>query len=260
MPKSITRVVVPDSHGEAIDEAAARAFLADLAALAPQEIVFLGDHVNVEGGWSGHQPNYKHDLEYSYYADLQAATEFLDAISEACQKFRGYYLEGNHEQHVERWAARNLAAADVEGFCDDLAPHRKLRLKERGIEFFSRSDMHHGLKIPNTIKLGKCYFTHGTRSPRHAATAYLAMFGENVVFGHTHRAQSYISKTISCDAIGAWCPGTLSKLQPLYLHSTPSEWSHGYAVQFVQPSGRFLHVNVPIVGGDSLLPEVMKSK
>jgi hypothetical protein len=58
------------------------------------------------------------------------------------------------------------------------------------------------------------------------------------------------------DGIGAWCPGTLAKLQPLYRHTAPTSWSHGYAVQFINERGNFLHINVPIIQGRSILSDV----
>jgi hypothetical protein len=56
----------------------------------------------------------------------------------------------------------------------------------------------------------------------------------------------------------AWCPGTLAKLQPLYMHTSPTSWSHGYGLQFVSSSGVFMHLNVPIHKGKSLLPKALR--
>lgn len=256
------RLIIPDSHGSGIDPDAATAFLEDAKRLNPHELVFLGDHVDVGGNWGEHPTLNQNELEYSYFVDLDAANDFLDAVQEACPNVEeADYLQGNHEHHIERWASRHLAKADVSSFIDDFAPHARLNLEERGIKHWNRNECHQGLSIPNTIV--KCvngvsvYFTHGTASPRSAAQHYLGKFGDNVVFGHTHRSQSYVTKTVATHAIGAWCPGTLAKLQPYYMHTNLSEHTHGYAIQFVQPSGRFLHVNVPIVNGVSMLPEAL---
>jgi hypothetical protein len=128
-----------------------------------------------------------------------------------------------------------------------------LRLKDRGVRYYLRSRHYGGLSIPGAIRLGKCFFAHGISHSKHAAAVHLERFGASVVFGHIHRSQSVIERTVTSSGFGAWCPGTLCKLQPLYKHTTPTSWSHGYAVQFVAKSGRFLHVNVPIVKGESLL-------
>jgi hypothetical protein len=93
---------------------------------------------------------------------------------------------------------------------------------------------------------------------KHAAATHLQRVGANVVFGHVHRMQSICERTVSSDGFGAWCPGTLAKLQPLYRHTAPTSWQHGYAVQFVnQSTGQFIHWNVPIMRGVSLLLDVI---
>jgi hypothetical protein len=115
-----------------------------------------------------------------------------------------------------------------------------------------------GLSVPGTIRLGKCFFTHGISHSQHAAAQHLRRFGANVVFGHVHRSQAIVERTVTSDGFGAWCPGTLAKLQPLYRHTAPTSWSHGYAVQFVnRRTGTFLHFNVPIFKGRSILLETV---
>ncbi len=249
------RVTVPDSHGCMIDPDAKKAFLRDLKLLDPDELVFLGDHVDAGALFTKHRPKAIEDMEYSYAQDIQAANEFLDEVQQAAPRADGHYIEGNHEWHVERWAVETLARKDdAELVIEALAPHKLLRLKDRGFKFYRQFQRYMGITIPNTIKLGRCYFTHGIRANKFATASHVAEFGASVVHGHTHRAQEHRTKTVTSEAIGGWCPGTLAKLQPTYLHTAPSSWSHGYGLQFVSKrSGRFLHINVPIVSGESLL-------
>jgi UDP-2,3-diacylglucosamine pyrophosphatase LpxH len=251
----LIRVVVPDSHGSMIDKAAAAAFLADLKRLDPDEMVFLGDHIDAGGLFSKHAPLAREDLEYSYAQDVLAANEFLDGVQKAAPRARAHYLEGNHEWHVERWAVQTIANKDdAELVVDALSPYRLLRLKDRGFKFYRHLSKYQGLAIPNTIRLGRCYFTHGIKANKYATASHVEAFGACVVHGHTHRAQEHKIKTITSEAIGGWCPGTLAQLQPTYMHTNPTSWTHGYGLQFVSKgSGRFLHINVPIVGGVSLL-------
>lgn len=248
------RVVVPDSHGEHIDLKARDAFLGDLKRLAPQEIVMLGDHLDCGGTFSVHERTYTNEMCESYEDDCAAANLFLDMIHARAPRARIHYIEGNHEQHVERWAVRNFSShKDAVGLLKAYGPEAALRLKKRGIRYYKRSTHYMGLSIPGTIKLGKCFFTHGVSHAKHTAASHLARFGANVVFGHVHRMQSVNERTVTSDGFGAWCPGTLAKLQPLYAHTAPTSWSHGYGVQFVSKSGQFIHVNVPIHKGKSLL-------
>jgi hypothetical protein len=252
--KNITRVFIPDSHGEHIDLTARDAFLKDLKALDPDEVIWLGDHIDAGGTFSTHQRSYTNEMTESYEDDTAACNLFLDLVSTAAPRASQKYLEGNHEAHVERWAAREFASKkDADKMLAVFGPEAVLRLKARGIAYYRRSEHYMGLSIPGTIKLGKVFATHGICASSNAAATHVKRFGANVVFGHIHRSQSVVQRTVTSDAQGAWCPGTLAKLQPLYRHTAPTDWSHGYGVQFVASSGAFLHVNVPIFKGKSAL-------
>lgn len=241
-----------------IDPGARDAFLRDLKALGPSEIILLGDHVDCGGMFSVHQPSYLEDVEYSYEEDCNAANVFLDAVSKAAPRARSWYIEGNHEQHIERWVSRNFTnKKDATYTRGVMAPEHKLALKRRGIKYIRSSETYMGLAIPGTIRIGKCFFLHGYRAGKHATSAHLDDFGANLVHGHTHRSQAVMRRTASSGGIGAWCPGTLAKLQPLYLHTSVSSWTHGFAMQLVENTGRFMHINVPIVDGNSMLKPLL---
>lgn len=247
--KHITRVIVPDSHGNHIDPIAARVFLRDLAELQPDHIVMLGDHLDCGGTFNAHQKTYTNELVESYHDDVKAANGLLDAMQEAAPNVGLWdYIEGNHEQHVERWTARNMhSKQDADDLIDVYGPAARLFLKRRGISYYQTKEFYDGLTVPGTIKRGKVYFTHGVSHSKHADAAHLERFNANVVFGHVHRSMSVVSRTVSSQGHGAWCPGTLAKLQPLYRHTQPTTWTHGYAVQFANASsGRFVHYNIPI--------------
>lgn len=253
--KHSVEVIVPDSHGEHIDLPARDAFLADLAQIKPDTIIMLGDHLDAGGTFSSHQRNYTHEMTESYDADVRAANEFLDLIQQASPNSRIHYLSGNHEQHIERWVARTFDSyADARMVLDRLGPEAVLRLKEREITYYQSGERYMNLSIPGTIRLGKCFYTHGVSHGRHATATHLDRFGASVWHGHTHRAQSVISRTVTSDGLGAWCPGTLAKLQPLYRHTAPTQWSHGYGLQFTSAStGNFSAMLVPILDGESML-------
>ena len=253
------RLIAPDSHGMHIDPAAKAAFLRDAKKLQPSEIVFLGDHLDCGGVFSSHARAYTNELVESYEDDVNAANAFLDEVQKAAPGAACHYIEGNHEARVERWATSTFTnKKDADKLLEVYGPAKSLRLRERGIKYYRRSEQYMGLSIPGTIRLGKCFFTHGISHSKHAAATHLARFGASVVFGHIHRSQAVIERTVTSDGFGAWCPGTLAKLQPLYQHTSPTSWSHGYAVQLVNRSGRFLHVNVPIYRGESLLLDLVK--
>lgn len=257
---SFTRVIIPDSHGAHIDKNVAKVFLQDLAKIDPLEVVLLGDHLDAGGTFNSHQRNFTNEMTESYVDDIDATNYFLDAVQKQAPRARYHYLEGNHEGHIERWAARNFESAkDADLFLEHLGPESVLRLKSRGIQYYKRSEQYMGLSIPGAIKLGKCYFVHGISHSKHATATHLARFGANVVHGHTHRAQSNVERTVTSDGHGAWCPGTLARLQPLYKHTNPTNWSHGYGLQFVSRTGDFMHLNVPIIKGKSLFLSMIEA-
>lgn len=253
------RVIIPDSHGNHIDLAARDACLRDVKALNPTHVVLLGDHLDAGGTFSTHQRTYTNEMAESYQDDVEATNEFLDLLQDAAPSAKEIdYLEGNHEQHVERWAARNFFnKKDAEVVLEAIGPEKVLGLKRRHIRYYKRSVQYDDVSIPGCIRRGKCHFVHGISHSKHAAATHLSRFGASVVFGHIHRSQSVVERSVTSNGYGAWCPGTLAKLQPLYKHTEPSSWSHGYGVQFVNPSGNFIHVNVPILNGESMLAELL---
>ncbi len=252
--RSIARLIIPDSHGAHINKAARDAVVRDCKALKPEEIIWLGDHLDCGGTFSAHQRSFTNEMTESYEDDCDGANSFLDAIQKAAPNAEQFYLEGNHEQHVERWASRTFTTKkDADKLLEAFGPAKVLRLKEREIPYFRRSEFYQGISIQGTIKRGRCFFTHGIVASQHATYAHLVRFGDNVVHGHTHRSQAVVQRTVTSDGIGAWCPGTLAELQPLYQHTNPSMWTLGYGIQFVAPSGIFMHFNVPIIKGQSLL-------
>lgn len=257
--RSRVRVIFPDVHGAHRDPAACKAFFGDLKRLDPDEVIGLGDLLDCGGIFSSHARTYTNELTESYEDDCAGARAFLDAVERAAPKARVDLIEGNHEVRIERWATATFASKkDADAVLEKLGPVAALELKQRGIRYYRRSELYQGISIPGTIRRGKCYFTHGISAAKNAADVHLTRFGANVVFGHIHRIVAVQGRSVSREAFGAWSPGTLAKLQPLYLHTNPSAWSHGYAVQFEAPSGAFLHINVPIVRGRSLLLDVAR--
>lgn len=255
------RVCLADTHGAKVDKAALAAVLADVKAIDPHEIVLLGDHVDCGGFLAQHLVmGYVAETLYSYEDDLAHANAFLTALQEAAPKARIEYIEGNHERRVETWAVTQTLrhSRDAEGLRQLYSPEFRLSLKARGITYYRQSEFYDGLPVPGVIKRGKCYFFHGISTSKNAVTASLAKIGGNSVFGHTHRAQSELVRLVGAGVIGGWNPGCLCELQPLWQHTAPADWTHGYGVQLISPGGAFLHLNVPVIGGVSNFASLFK--
>ena len=251
----VIRVIIPDTHGAKVASTAVSAMLADIKALDPEEVILLGDHVDCGGHLAQHQVmGYVAETAYSYEDDIAAANAFLDSLRLAAPAARIEYLEGNHERRVETWCVTQTLryAKDAEGLRRLYAPEFRLGLEKRGIAYYRQGVFYDSLPIPGVIKRGLCYFFHGFSTARDATAKTIEKIAGNCVFGHTHRAQSDIQRKIGAGVIGAWNPGCLCELQPLWQHTAPTDWTHGYAVQLVSPNGEFLHLNIPIIEGKSL--------
>lgn len=252
--------MLPDFHGKAIDPLARQAAIEVARLTQPKQIVYLGDGVDCAGVFSNHPAQFIRELEYCYDEDTDSANEFLDDIAQAANDPETKMLEGNHEAHIERWLTKNLSSKrDAKTIRDVIAPDIKLRLKKRGIKYYRMSGFYDGLTINGTFRWGKCHFTHGFTAAKFATAIHVQRFGSNVVHGHTHRAQEYRTRTVNAGVIGGWSPGCLCKLQPLYMHCSPTEWSHGVGLQWVEPNGDFLHINVPIVNGRTMVAGLLKT-
>jgi hypothetical protein len=257
---SYIRIALPDSHGLFIDWKAAKAAVETIRLLKPKQVIWLGDHSDVSGIHSVHPPNFIKELGYSLEADFDATYKFSLMVEEAAGDADHFVMAGNHEDHIERFISRSFRnERDAEKHYNLVAPEVRLKYKKRGFKYFRTSEFYMGLSVPGTIKLGKCFFTHGTHIGAHATAAHLSSFNANVVHGHTHRAQSVIRRTVADSEIGAWCPGTLATKQPLYHHNRVNEWSHGIGVQAVSRSGNFMHMNAPIINGKCMLAEFFKA-
>jgi len=257
----IVRVLIPDTHGAKIDRAAVAALLADIKTLAPHEIVFLGDHVDCGGFLAQHHVmGYVAETAYSYESDIAHANAFLDQVTAAAPSARCEYIEGNHERRVETWAVTQTLRhqRDSEMLRKQFAPEFLLKLEERGIPYYRQGEFYDGLPVPGVIKRGKCYFFHGISTAKNAVAATIARIGGNCVSAHTHRAQSDIIRMVGTGIIGSWNPGCLCEMQPLWQHTSPTNWTQGYAVQLVAPSGAFLHLNIPILNGETHLASLFK--
>ena len=260
-PGDVVRVIIPDTHGAKADQAALAAMLADIKTLDPHEVILLGDHVDCGGFLAQHLVmGYVAETTYSYEEDLEHANAFLDAVQSAAPRAKFDYLEGNHERRVETWAVTQTLrhSKDSEGLRKLYAPEHRLNLEKRGIKYYRQGVFYNDLPVPGVIKKGRCFFFHGISTSKNAADATQLQIAGNCVFGHTHRSEAQITRRVGTGIVGSWNPGCLCELQPLWQHTKPTTWTHGYAVQLVAPDGGFLHLNIPILDGKTHFAALFK--
>ena len=254
------RVIACDVHGSMMDRPAVEAFLADLKDWNPDEVVLNGDIIECGGFLAAHHTlGYVAQTAYSWQEDIAAGNWFLDEIQKAAPRAKIHYLFGNHESRTQRWIADQTMrhARDSEFLHSLLSPAVLLLLKERGVEFYDRSDYPIEGLPPGWIKLGKIFFVHELGGGKNAASAAVGRTAGNVVYAHTHVADVSTSVFPGVGLVTAWNPGCLCQRTPLWRNSNPTNWSHGYAVQFIAKSGEFIHLQVPIWEGRSLAGDLM---
>lgn len=254
--KDLVRVTFGDLHGCKMSRPAVESLLGDIKSLEPDEIIIGGDMADCGGFLAQHHTmGYVAETEYSYEEDMAATNAFLDKLQRVAPQAIIEALEGNHENRVERWIITETLRhpRDAKHLRELLGPERELMLNERGIKFYARNEIHGDCRQPGFVRKGKCFFVHEISSSRNAASDALRKVACNLVFFHTHRVDAVTGFRPGVGNIGAWNPGCLCELRPMWQHTKPNDWTHGYGVQLVAPSGNFLHINVPIVEGQSLL-------
>jgi hypothetical protein len=249
------RVCFGDVHGMMMDRQAVSAMLADIKLLEPDEIVIGGDLVECGGWLAKHQPlGFIALSDYTYAEDIEAANQFLDRLIEAAPNAVIYFVEGNHEDRVERWIMDTVQSnkRDAQMLWDAFAPASLLRLKERNIEYYRRSLVYVDGAPRGWIKLGKMYFTHTLGRGKNAASQAARKTAGNVTYFCTHREDTASVVFPSVGLVKAFNPGCLCVMQPVWMHSDPTEWSQGYGVDVIAKSGNFQRLHVPIWRGESL--------
>jgi len=249
------RVSFGDVHGMRMDVAAVNAMLADVKRLNPDEIVIGGDLLECGGWLAKHQTiGFVATCDYTYQEDVMAANRFLDELRAAAPRAVIHYIEGNHEDRVERWVVDQVLASkrDAEFLMSLVSPAALLRLKERDIAYYRRTEIY-GDGLPRGwIQLGKMFYTHSLTYSANAARDAAQKTAGNVTYFCTHREDM---ATIVFPAVGlvkAMNPGCLSQMQPIWKHSNPTSWSQGYQVEYIAASGNFQVIHVPIWRGESL--------
>ena len=249
------RVSAGDVHGMMMDRAAVDALLRDVRMLDPDEVVLGGDIVECGGWLAKHLPiGFIATCDYSYQEDINAAAWFLDELQAAAPRAEFHFLEGNHEDRVERWCVDQTMAhgRDAEFLRMAFSPMALLRLKERGIPYYRRTEIY-GTGLPRGwIQLGKMFFTHSLAYSKNAAHDAAIKAAGNVTFFCTHREDTATVVFPGIGIVKTFNPGCLSQMQPIWKHSDPTSWSQGYAIDFIAKSGNFQRIHVPIWRGESL--------
>jgi predicted phosphodiesterase len=256
--------ILPDIHFPDHDETALAVALEAHRILQPDYSLFLGDVLDC-GLFSSHaKKTIAESQGYDFKEkEIDPCNDMLDNVQSNTKQFT-YFLEGNHEQRIERWAVNNGKVG--ESIYKLISPSHTLwkepkrtKFKMIPYEVSTGNRMGHVeiVKPTNKMRTGGLVAVHGWSFAKHAARVHLEKSrSRSIVYGHTHRMQLDVSRDPwTGKPIKAMSPGTLSKLQPIYAHGgSPSEWSAGFCLVYVgQESWTEYLVN--IVNGGAVLPD-----
>ena len=171
------------------------------------------------------------------FDDYKVAAEILDRHQAIIRKknnnARFVFLEGNHEERMERYINANPACEGM------LEVPIALELKRRGVEwipYWSKGTV---------CKIGKATFIHGRYCTDHHAKKHVQSYGCSVFYGHVHDVQAYSAVTHGATLIGQSL-GCLC-LPQRYLQGHPDRWQQAVAIFEFLPDGNFQYQVLRIV-------------
>jgi len=255
-------VVVPDIHFPEHDEVALALALKAIEVLKPTHTLLLGDVLDC-GSFSEHSKRtVAEDEAYDFEeAEIKPCNAMLDWIQKHTKEFT-YYLEGNHEARIERWAVKggqaNKSIYRLISPQHTLARGRKdFKMVPYAVPTGAQRGFVQMVKQSPQMRTGGLVAVHGWSFAKHAARVHLEKSrSQSIVYGHTHRQQVEVSRDPwTGQLVKAFNPGTLSKLEPLYaVGGSPNDWAHGFALVYVGESSWTEYV-ISIVNGGCVLPD-----
>jgi predicted phosphodiesterase len=195
-PKSTSKLWFwfPDIHFPDQDEEALEVALAAHRILQPTHSGFLGDVLDCDI-FSAHSKKTIQEAQTQDFRklELDPCNKMIDEV-QANTKSTTYFLEGNHEQRIERWAVNNGRVG--ESIYDLISPQATIARGRKDFEMIPY-EVPSGLRrgfvqiAPATAKMktGGLVAVHGWSFAKHAAYVHLEKSrSQSVLFGHTHRS------------------------------------------------------------------------
>ena len=177
----------------------------------------------------------------SIRAELDIFRYFIDQLKQRFPDATIYYKEGNHEMRLIRWIQQNAQMFD--GMFD---LSQIIQWNDHGIKYLSDNI---------GVKFGKLNIIHGHEIRAgmgvvNIARTYFMKAQANLLFGHWHQNQEYITRTMDGHIQGAWAQGCLCKLDAEYTFGI-NQWVHGFSiVDRVNEEGDFRVKLYKIINGE----------
>lgn len=226
-----TWISLPDLHyvhGRDVHDAQAlECAMSVVHALRPHGLVVLGDWLDAPQFSSHAKRSLSEDDKSSWMDDLDGVGALLAKMR---RRVRGpmVYIEGNHENRVERMAVSSGALRSV---FTSIAPRHVLPQHCPDLVWVPYVDPPLGhYAITRSL-----WALHGWSTSLHASAAHLDRSSNfSIIHGHSHRMQMDTRKDPATGRLlHAMSPGCLANLQPKWTGADPTNWSHGLVISHV---------------------------
>jgi hypothetical protein len=101
------------------------------------------------------------------------------------------------------------------------------------------------------LKKGKLSFTHGRYTGKYHAWKHLDIYGESIMYGHTHDLQRHTKTFNGGQTISAWSLGCLKDIESDedWLGGKLTNWNHSFAIVDVYKNNNYTVQIVEIIKG-----------
>jgi len=240
-------IVTPDKHFPIHDKKAINVVCKAIEIVKPTMYIDLGDTGEWEyfsnHYWKGRNAKPMEDLIPLLDKDVKAVNKGMDIIDKSLDKVKckkRHFVQGNHEVWLDNFVVKYP-------YLDQYKTYNALKLKKRGYEY-------HPYFRKKLLKVGKLNFTHGHRTGMHHAKAHLMMYGESVMYGHTHDLQRHTHSSLG-GTISAWSLGCLKNvdIDEDWLKGNLTNWNHAFAIIDFFKNGNYKVEVVEIIKGKTTL-------
>jgi len=152
--------------------------------------------------------------------ELKPGKLLLKRFEKLSEAKRMIYLEGNHEDRIRTYLMKYAGALG-----NSVSVRGVLEIP-RDWEYYEYGQLGH-------LKIGNFIITHGTLCSKYAASHMLSKYGCNVLFGHTHKFQTFSQRVMDgrlLEAVSSGWMGHTLKAQEYVKNVADSH--HGFVVLY----------------------------
>ena len=240
-------IVTPDKHFPIHDKKAIKIVCKAIEIVKPDIYIDLGDTGEWESFsthyWKGRNAKPMEDLIPLLDKDVKAVNKGMNQIDRSLNRANceeRHFIQGNHEVWLDKFVTRYP-------YLQRYTTENALKIKERGYKY-------HPYNRKKLLKIGKLNFTHGKFVSKYHAFKHLDVYGESVMYGHTHDLQRH-TKTNAGGTISAWSLGCLKDINndEDWLCGRLTNWNHAFAIIDFYKGGDYKVEVVEIINGKTSL-------